>query len=212
VRGSREHPGSRSRWRPELSPSRKGSRGSADTGAASTRPPEALAFESEFPGATWLSARVFRELEEVGGLAEALVATVARRHGLSHAALNALAVVEGSGAPMPAGEIGASMHITTGTMTSVLDTLQRNGYVQRLTDPGDRRRVLIEITPKAQEVLDAVLPEVVQATTAVLADLPTKELEGFLRTLARVREAIGTLPDDLGPPARRRTPRGLRRS
>ena len=31
------------------------------------------------------------------------------------------------------------MHITSGTMTSVLDTLERNGYIERLTDSDDRR-------------------------------------------------------------------------
>ena len=170
------------------------------------------AFEKEFPGASWLAAQVFRELEVVGSLAEALVASVARRHGLSHAALNALAVIEGSGAPMAAGAVGASMHITSGTMTSVLDTLERNGYIERLTDPDDRRRVLVDVTPAAQEVLDQLLPEVVQTTTAVMAELDDKELKDFLGTLARVRDAIAAVPEDLGPPATRRTPRNLKRS
>ena len=74
-----------------------------------------MAFEKEFPGASWLSAQVLRELEVTGGLGEALVASVARRHGLSHAALNAMAVIEGSGGPVPAGTVGTSMHITSGT-------------------------------------------------------------------------------------------------
>ncbi len=204
--------GSRSPWKPELSASPSSSRGGARKGATSARPPEVAAFEKEFPGTSWLSARVFRELEEVGGLAEALVASVARRHGLSHAALNALAVIEGNGAPMATGEVGAVMHITTGTMTSVLDTLERNGYIERLTDPDDRRRVLVEVTPRAQAVLDRLLPEVVQTTTAVLAGFGNKELDDFLGTLARIRGAIAALPDDLGPPAPRRTPRNLKRS
>jgi MarR family transcriptional regulator, 2-MHQ and catechol-resistance regulon repressor len=170
------------------------------------------AFEKEFPGASWLSAQVFRELEVVGSLAEALIASVARRHGLSHAALNALAVIEGNGAPMTAGEVGGHMHITSGTMTSVLDTLERNGHIERLTDPGDRRRVLVEITPEAQAVLDRLLPEVVQTTTVVLAGLGDKELKDLLGTLTRVRDAIAAAPDDLAPPAPRRTPRNLRRS
>ena len=170
------------------------------------------AFEKEFPGASWMSARVFRELEDVGGLAEALVASVARRHGLSHAALNALAIVEGHGAPMPTGTVGSQMHITTGTMTSVLDTLERNGYVKRLPDPDDRRRVLVDITPAAQDVLDRLLPEVVQTTTAALSEFSPQELEAFLDVLGRIRHAIDAIPDDLGPPARRRTPPKLRRS
>jgi len=145
-------------------------------------------------------------------LAESLVASVARRHGLSHAALNALAVIEGNGAPMAVGAVGAHMHITSGTMTSVLDTLERNGHIVRLTDPDDRRRVLVDVTPEAQAVLNRLLPEVVQTTTSVLAGLEDKELNFFLSTLAHVREAIATAPDGLAPPPARRTPRKLKRS
>jgi DNA-binding MarR family transcriptional regulator len=159
-----------------------------------------------------MSARVFRELEEVGGLAEALVASVARRHGLSHAALNALAIIEGNGGPIPAGAVGAQMHITTGTMTSVLDTLERNGYIERLSDPEDRRRVLIDVNPSAQSVLDRLLPEVVRATTAALAGFSAVELDDFLDTLGRVRHAIAAVPNDLGPVPPRRTPPKLKRS
>ena len=159
-----------------------------------------------------MSARVIRELEEVGGLAEALVASVARRHGLSHAALNALAIIEGHGTPLPTGTVGAQMHITTGSMTSVLDTLERNGHIERLADPDDRRRVLVDVTPTALAVLDGLLPEVVQATTAALAGFSDKELDDFLDTLDRVRHAIAAVPNDLGPPAPRRTPPHLKRS
>ncbi len=144
-------------------------------------------------------------------MAESLVASVARRHGLTHAALNALAV-EGNAAPMAAGEIGAHMHITSGTMTSVLDTLERNGYIERLADPDDRRWVLVDVTPEAQAVLNQLLPEVVQTTTAVLKEFPAKELNDLLGTLARVRAGDRRGPDDLAPPARRRTPSDLRRS
>ena len=209
---SRVRHASRSPWRRELSSTPTGSRGGARKSAASADRPEVVAFEREYPGASWLSARVVRELEVVGGLTEALIASVARRHGLTHAALNALAVIEGNGAPMPAGAVGASMHITSGTMTSVLDTLERNGYIHRLRDSGDRRRVLVDITPEAQTVLDQLLPEVVHAATAVLAAFPVDELTVLLDTLARIRGAIGGLPEDLGRPASRRVPPKLRRS
>ena len=210
--GSRVHPASRSPWRPELSPTPSSSRGGARQGAPSAQPSEAAAFEREFPGASWLSAQVFRELEVVGGLAEARVASVARRHGLSHVALNALAVIEGNGGPMPVGTVGTRVHITSGTMTSVLDTLERNRYIERLTDPDDRRRVLVDVTPEAQVVLDRLLPEVVQTTTAVMEGLDEQELTAFLDTLARVRQAIAAVPTVLGPPAPRRRPATLNRS
>ena len=203
--------GSRSPWRPELTSSSRSGRGGTRRGGTPAGPPEARSFEAEFPGASWLSARVFRELEDVGARAEALVASVARRHGLSHAALNALAVIEGNGAPLPVGTVGSLMHITSGTMTSVLDTLERNGLVERVPDPGDRRRILVDVTPAAQEILDLLLPEVVQSTTAALAGIPAEELDAFLATLATVRAAIAAVPEDLGPPPPRRPPPELRR-
>ncbi|HEY4791683.1 MAG TPA: MarR family transcriptional regulator [Actinomycetes bacterium] len=159
-------------------------------GATSVRPPEADAYEHEYPGASWLANRVLRELEDVGGMAQALVATVARRHGLSHAALNALAVLEGNGGPLAAGELGARMHITSGTMTSVLDTLEGKGYIRRHADPTDRRRVLVDLTPTAQAVLDRLLPEVQQAVTAVMGTLDDQALHELLHQLTVVREAL----------------------
>lgn len=196
----------------EPSASRGGGRGGAREGAATDRRSEIVAFEREFPGASWLSAQVFRELELVGSLAEALIASVAQRHGLTHAALNALAVIEGHGAPMSVGEVSSSMHITSGTMTGVLDTLERNDYIERLTDPEDRRRVLVDVTPEAQAVLDRLLPEVVQATTAALSPIGDRELQALLASLARVRSAIQDVDGEMAPPARRRTPRRLKRA
>jgi DNA-binding MarR family transcriptional regulator len=148
----------------------------------------------------------------VGAQAEELVAGIARRHGLSHAALNALAVIEGAGGPLPAGEVSARMHITTGTMTSVLDTLERNGYVERLADPNDRRRVLVDITPAAQAVLDKMLPEVQHVIAAAMRDIDADTLQAFFDTLATVSAAIAAVPDDLSPAAPRRTPARLRRT
>jgi DNA-binding MarR family transcriptional regulator len=153
-----------------------------------------------------------RQLEVVGGQSEELVATVARRYGLSHAALNALAVIEGAGGPIPTGEISARMHITTGTMTSVLDTLERNGYIKRIADPNDRRRVLVDITPEAQAVLENMLPEVQHVVAAAMASIDDDTLRVLLDALAAVSAAIAALPDTLGPVAPRRTPAQLRRT
>ena len=181
-------------------------------GAKPARPPEADAFEHEYPGTSWLACRALRELEVTGAKVEAIVAGVARRHGLSHAALNALAVIEGNGEPLPAGEISSRMHITSGTMTSVLDTLERKQYVKRLLDVTDRRRVLVDVTPDGQALLDEMLPEVQQAATIVMGALSDDALASLRSTLAAVDESLAALPDDLPPPQPRRTPAHLRRS
>jgi DNA-binding MarR family transcriptional regulator len=155
--------------------------------------------------------RVMRQLQRAGSKADALITGVARRYGLSHAALNALAVIEGAGGPLPAGEITAQMHISTATMTSILDTLERRGYVRRQPDPADRRRVLVDITPDAQALLGQVLPAVQQLVTATMSSLDDRALQALLDALAVANEALDAAPRDLPPPAARRTPVRLRR-
>jgi len=144
-------------------------------------------------------------------MVESVVSAITRRYGLSHAALNALAVIEGNGAPILTGEVAARMHITSGSVTSVLDTLEGKGYVVRSSDPGDRRRVLVDITPAAQQVLDECLPHIQQAADLVVAQLDDAQQRALLNALELVRASVVQLPTDLPPPAPRQRPQRLTR-
>jgi DNA-binding MarR family transcriptional regulator len=50
--------------------------------------------------------------------------------------------------PISAGDLARAAHLTTGAVTTVLDRLERAGWVRRTSDPADRRRVLVAITDK----------------------------------------------------------------
>jgi DNA-binding MarR family transcriptional regulator len=52
---------------------------------------------------------------------------------------------------MSAGDLAEASRLTTGAITAVIDRLERAGYARRVPDASDRRRVLVEITPKAYE-------------------------------------------------------------
>ena len=49
-----------------------------------------------------------------------------------------------------AGRLASEAGLSTGAVTTVLDRLERAGYARRVQDPGDRRRVLVELTPPAR--------------------------------------------------------------
>ena len=51
----------------------------------------------------------------------------------------------------------------------MIDRLERAGYARRVPDPSDRRRVLVEITPKAYEAAIELMIEPMQALYAPLA-------------------------------------------
>jgi DNA-binding MarR family transcriptional regulator len=111
--------------------------------------------------------------------------------------LNALAVIEGEGRPMLTGEVAARMHITSGTVTSLLDNLERKHYVVRSSDRDDRRRVLVDITPAAQAVLDDALPAIQQVARRLVDRIGPERQQALLDILGEIREAVVELPDDL---------------
>ena len=170
-----------------------------------------MAFEQEYPGGSWLVSQDYRQLIVAGTKAEGLVSRLARRHGLTHASLNALAVIEAAGGPCRRARSAPACTTPPGTMTGILDTLERKGYVRRMADPSDRRRVLADITPQAQHLLDVVLPAVLQAGMHALAAFDDTALRALSETLDAIGRGIDAVPNDLPPPAPRRTPPQFRR-
>jgi DNA-binding MarR family transcriptional regulator len=53
-----------------------------------------------------------------------------------------------------AGRLAEVLGLTSGAITTVLDRLERSGYARRVHDPDDRRRVLVELTPRTQEIVE----------------------------------------------------------
>lgn len=52
---------------------------------------------------------------------------------------------------MTAGQLAAESGLSTGAVTTLLDRMERAGYVQRVRDTVDRRRVLVELTDEARK-------------------------------------------------------------
>ncbi|GAB3437371.1 MarR family winged helix-turn-helix transcriptional regulator [Flindersiella endophytica] len=81
------------------------------------------------------------------------------------------------------------------TLTSRLDRLEDAGYVARLHDPSDRRRLLIELTDKAHAALDESIGVNIDAEKALLSALNRSErsqLSTLLRKLVLAVEAEGS--------------------
>jgi len=124
---------------------------------------------------------------------EAFVALANRAlsgYQLSPAARQALAVLDGAGAPLSPTEIARRLIVTTASVTSLLDTLERRGLVERRPDPADRRRLLVAITPPAQAMVRQYVPEVVALQGAVMSGIGEEDRQQLIAVLTRIREAI----------------------
>ena len=75
---------------------------------------------------------------------------VAAYLGLNRTDIRCLDILDLTGR-QTAGELAAGMGLSTGAVTAMLDRLERTGYVRRVRDPADRRRVLVEPAELAAE-------------------------------------------------------------
>jgi DNA-binding MarR family transcriptional regulator len=85
---------------------------------------------------------------------------------------------------VPAGRLAEESRLTTGAITAVLDRLEQAGYVRRLDDPADRRRVLVETTDRFRELAEHAWGPVAEELLASGSRLTREQLDGireFLR-------------------------------
>ena len=95
-----------------------------------------------------------------------------------------------TGAHMTAGQLAEASGLTTGAVTAILDRLEKAGYVRRLHDAADRRRVLVEVTPKAYRRSLEIWGPVAEASGALLDSYTTEELLLLRDFLRRSRELM----------------------
>jgi DNA-binding MarR family transcriptional regulator len=71
-------------------------------------------------------------------------------------------------------------------MTATLDLLEHRGWIRRIPNPGDRRSVLIEITPDGRAVVDQLLPGIRTIERSILSALSPDERACLLDTLSKI--------------------------
>jgi DNA-binding MarR family transcriptional regulator len=85
--------------------------------------------------------------------------------------------------PQTASAIARHTRLTPAAVTALVDRLESRGYVRRKPDPGDRRKVLVELAEQAHKLArDAYLP-MQEAGDASLAKYTEAELRLFKRIL-----------------------------
>ena len=112
-------------------------------------------------------------------------AEVARRLGIDEAELLTLARLAMDDSQGPA-DLARSMHMTSGTMTAVLDRLAAHGHLVRQPHPSDRRRVTLHLTESAHQAARAEVRPMSESITELGRHLSPSE-----------RATVGRFLDDL---------------
>lgn len=90
--------------------------------------------------------------------------------------------------PKPAGVLAQSSGLTPAAATSMIDRLEKRGFVVRQRDEHDRRKVFVALTRPASETLDRFYAPPANDIEALLADLNAEELATVERFVNRASE------------------------
>jgi len=110
---------------------------------------------------------ILEALRELSAASDLLDAAVALRLNMSRTDLRCLDYLARTG-PVPASQLADAVGLTRGALTIAVDRLVHAGYVRRCVDASDRRRVLIQLTRKADRVI-ALFADLASATDRLLA-------------------------------------------
>lgn len=105
----------------------------------------------------------------------------AAKAGLNASDAQALNLLQVHGRMTP-GRLAEAMSLTTGgSITALIDRLEKAGFVRRVRDAADRRRVLVEPVPEAVEALLKQFAPLAEATWARLSKYSEEELRVLIR-------------------------------
>jgi DNA-binding MarR family transcriptional regulator len=116
---------------------------------------------------------------------------LSREYELTWPQLAALCELERLG-KCPVGQLAGEMYVGAPTVTGIVDRLERDGLVERFREKGDRRKVLVGLTPKGRALLarkPSLLNEHLRTGLSCLSERQQKQMRSTLDRLAEMMES-----------------------
>jgi len=122
-------------------------------------------------------------MREISAMTVMFHSRVAGEMGLSATDEKCLDFASRANGPLTAGRLAELSGLSTGAVTGVIDRLERAGFVRRVRDPHDRRKVLVELTPTEFEKYGHLFEAARDSLVEVLDHFGADELQVIERYL-----------------------------
>lgn len=86
------------------------------------------------------------------------------------------------------------LEMDAGNLVAILDSLERDGLLERTRDNSDRRQRLVTLTPAGRTALDAARRATAAVDREIVAGLPTDERDAYYEATLAVYRELGPRP------------------
>ena len=147
-------------------------------------------FEEMFPDGDAKASECASNLVATADLLLNNISQLLKPFDLSSASGIVLSSLADSGDPLPPHDIAERLIVSRATVTGLVDSLEKRGFVRRRPHPTDRRMLLVEITDKGRKVADEFRPIVHRHHRGWFEVLDEKDKERFIGFLHRIQDNI----------------------
>ena len=140
-----------------------------------------------------LVAEITAELRRYSADAQQVGHAFAGQHGLNATDLQALIAVmdaELVGEPLTPGRLGEQLDLSSGSVTALIDRLERAGHIRRDRDTTDRRRILLHYADRGAALAGDFFRPLGERTDEVMAGFRDDELEVVYRFMTAMGTSI----------------------
>ncbi len=151
-------------------------------------------FYEQTPDANVLATEAVMNTIRTADLVFDRIGRLLRPLGVSAAGGLVLGILRDRGRMSPS-ELGERLIVTRATVTGLVDSLERRGFVRRTANPDDRRSLLVEITPSGLDVLQRLRELIHRNEKAWMSGLTDEELRAYIGTLHRIQRTVYDTPE-----------------
>lgn len=97
--------------------------------------------------------------------------------------------------PLPVNEIGRRVRLTSGSITTAIDRLERKGMVERRNDPADRRARVVHLTEAGRKLIECAFADHQAAMERAASGLTAAERAEAVALLKKAGKRAEELPE-----------------
>ena len=133
--------------------------------------------------------RSIRLLAECMQLFEKTSSARVRSLGFTESQFDIIATL-GNTPGMTCKELGEKTLITKGTLTGVLDRLDKKGLVERIRGDDDRRQLFVKLTPVGEQTFADIFPQVVRQGRQSFSEYQEQDFVALERELLKLKNCL----------------------
>ena len=123
---------------------------------------------------------------------------IIRKEGLAMAQMVVLKHLQYD-SPKSVSSIAQSLGVSKPTVTGIMNTLEKDGYITRNRDGADRREVIISLTDKSRKLFDSLESQGGYLMDELFSSIPQRDIENFSNAMkiviGKIREKTGKCED-----------------